>query len=299
MKDVFISYSMADRELADEIGLLLEKRGLSCWIAPRDVSLGKPYGEEIIYGIEDSIAMVLVLSEHANQSAAVQNEVERAFSKGKTIIPVRIREVQPSKGLEFFVASAQWLDAWKAPIETNMDKLAAVIAILAGREPAVRSQQPLELHEGAERVSRLLVYSGRQVELRNPPKDVDSKRLKAAVRSALVALGASPQGVRIGDPALDHGHLTYPIRQGDFGGALFDSVHFDVWKTPEVEVTFFLRGHFAAEAPTKSAIETPAFLHAAREMVQLLHPDSASEAFVSHHFHSDLSGHFNVAFYGD
>ena len=56
--------------------------------------------------------MVLLLSGHANQSAFVNKEVERAISKGKVVIPLRIQDVQPSRALELFISSTQWIDAW-------------------------------------------------------------------------------------------------------------------------------------------------------------------------------------------
>ena len=97
---------------------------MSCWIAPRDVRLGADYGSEIIDGIESSSVMVLVLSEHANSSEFVKREVERAVAKGKPIFPVRVREVVPSKSLELFISSAEWVDAWQPPIEQYLGRLA-------------------------------------------------------------------------------------------------------------------------------------------------------------------------------
>lgn len=47
-KNVFISHSSKDSTIAQEICRLFEKRGIKCWIASRDATLGKSYGEEII-----------------------------------------------------------------------------------------------------------------------------------------------------------------------------------------------------------------------------------------------------------
>jgi hypothetical protein len=129
-KQVFISYSSEDIEPAMQICKLLEQRGIPCWITPRDVMPGRSYGEEIINAIENTSATVLVLSEHANLSVHVKNEIERAASKGKTIFPIRIREVQPSKALEFFISSAQWIDAFRPPLEAQIDALAGAIKLL-------------------------------------------------------------------------------------------------------------------------------------------------------------------------
>jgi hypothetical protein len=37
----FISYASADQTLAMEVCALVEARGVSCWVAPRDVGAGK------------------------------------------------------------------------------------------------------------------------------------------------------------------------------------------------------------------------------------------------------------------
>jgi TIR domain len=132
VKDVFISHSSKDRKTALKICGMLEQRGLDCWIAPRDVTPGKPFEEEIIDAIESTLATVLVLSEHANGSPHVRNEVSCAVGCGKTLIPVRICDVQPSKALKLNVTSPHWVEAWVPPIEQKMDQLASAIRALKG-----------------------------------------------------------------------------------------------------------------------------------------------------------------------
>ena len=132
MTEVFVSYASPDRETAFRIAGFLEEQGIGCWIAPRDVPPGKDYGAAILEGIENCQVLVLVLSEESNDSAFVQKEVERAVSKAKAVLPVRIREVTPSGSLEFFVSSAQWVDAWRSPMEQHLSKLADAILAMRG-----------------------------------------------------------------------------------------------------------------------------------------------------------------------
>ncbi len=134
-KDVFISHSAKDREVAQEICAVLEADGLSCWIAPRDVTPGKNFGEEILDAIEGTRATVLVLSEHSNASVHVRHEVERAVSKGRTVFPVRIQEVAPARALELFISSAQWIDAWTPPLEDGIARLADALRTLLASDP--------------------------------------------------------------------------------------------------------------------------------------------------------------------
>lgn len=126
-KSVFVSHSSKDKAVALELCERLEKAGVSCWIAPRDVKPGGLYGTEIIDGIKQCSVLLLVLTSDANQSDAVTHEVERAFSYQKTIIPLRIREVRPGKKIEFFVSAAQWVDAFQSPISDRVDYIASVV----------------------------------------------------------------------------------------------------------------------------------------------------------------------------
>jgi hypothetical protein len=119
----FISYASEDETVATTISAFLERNGVPCWIASRDVQPGADYGSEIINGIEASRLLVLVLSEHANASEFVKREVERAVSKGKPVFPVRVQDVAPSKSLELFVSSAEWIDAFHPPLERYLGRL--------------------------------------------------------------------------------------------------------------------------------------------------------------------------------
>lgn len=126
-KSVFISHSSKDKAIADEICERLEKIGIGCWIAPRDVPAGHSYGEAILHGIEACAVFLLIWSEHSNNSQPVANEIERASNYQKLIVPLRIREVFASKRIEFFVANTQWVDAFASPIEDRIEYLASIV----------------------------------------------------------------------------------------------------------------------------------------------------------------------------
>jgi len=49
--EIFISYASQDREIAYSLCEYLEKNGLLCWIAPRNISPSQKYSEAIIRGI--------------------------------------------------------------------------------------------------------------------------------------------------------------------------------------------------------------------------------------------------------
>lgn len=108
---IFISYASVQRELAMQICSFLEAQGKRCWIAPRDVPPGTNYGEEIIKGLDECDGVLLVYDKAANESQHVLREVERAVSKSLPIVVYRVEDVMPTKAMEYFLYSIQWLDA--------------------------------------------------------------------------------------------------------------------------------------------------------------------------------------------
>lgn len=137
----FLSYASDDRAFAETICKQLETSGFRCWMAPRDVRPGEDYPTEIIRGIEASKCLILVLSQAANASPFVRAEVERAYSKGKPIFPVRVEDVLPAKALEIFVSTKHWIDAWRGDLSLHVAKLALEIA----RNPDLDTGLPPEL----------------------------------------------------------------------------------------------------------------------------------------------------------
>ena len=125
--DIFICHASEDRAVATSLVTGLEKRGITCWIAPRDVLPGADYAQAIVAGISGAKALVLVFSEHSNMSPHVSREVERGVSHGIDILPFKIRELVPSRSLEYFISSAPWIDATGEDINRQIEELARVI----------------------------------------------------------------------------------------------------------------------------------------------------------------------------
>jgi len=142
--DVFVSYASEDKTVADAVCGTLEANGVRCWIAPRDVIPGQPYGEAIIEAIHGCRIMVLIFSSHANASGHIPKEIERAVSKGVTIMPFRIEGVTPGKSLDYFIGSVHWLDALAPPLEGHLQKLASNVQLLLSRGAPEGERKPEE-----------------------------------------------------------------------------------------------------------------------------------------------------------
>jgi len=127
--DVFISYSNKDKEVADAVCHFLEQQGITCWIAPRDVTTGS-YASSIVKAIQNSKLMVLILTNNANFSKHVKRELELSVKNDVTIQPIRTEEVEPTSELEYYISSMHWLDALTPPLEEHLSKLAQKVSQL-------------------------------------------------------------------------------------------------------------------------------------------------------------------------
>lgn len=127
-KHIFVSYSSKDRKVADEICKLLEEQGIACWVAPRDIIHGgSDFAEQITDGINSAAAMVLLLSKASNESSHVRREVGMFVDRKKPLLPVRIDDIFPSKGLEYYIKGIQWIDVFEPPLAPRVAQLAAAI----------------------------------------------------------------------------------------------------------------------------------------------------------------------------
>jgi TolB-like protein len=124
---VFVSYASQDVTVADAIVATLEKIGLKCWIAPRDVIPGALYADGIIRAINDAKVMVLVLSANSIASKHVGKEVERASSKGRPIITLKVDAAPLTTALEYFLSESQWIDVAALGMQAALKKLGEAV----------------------------------------------------------------------------------------------------------------------------------------------------------------------------
>ena len=127
---VFISYASPDATVATALVEALERHGIPCWIAPRDVKAGALYADAIVRAISGAKTFILVLSESAIASSHVSKEIERASSKKRPIIALRIDAAALTPALEYFLSESQWVAAQAGNIDPAYAKLIEAI-----REP--------------------------------------------------------------------------------------------------------------------------------------------------------------------
>ena len=106
--DVFISYATADKSAADSIRAALERDGIVCWIAPRDVTPGVFYADAIVQAINSARILIVVLSVNSAGSQHVLREVERASAKRRPLVAFRLDTTSLPTGLEYFLSASHW-----------------------------------------------------------------------------------------------------------------------------------------------------------------------------------------------
>jgi len=125
---VFISHSSEQGALAQALCERLESRGVSCWLAPRDLIVGQPYASECVRGIEESGAFLLLASPAAIASSQVLSEVEQAHKRKRPIYTVLIGRPKISRELDYYISRLHWIESGSGSAEDLADRLTGVLA---------------------------------------------------------------------------------------------------------------------------------------------------------------------------
>ena len=126
--DIFVSYSSKQADYAHALVDRLEKGGIRCWIAPRDILPGKEYPSEIARGLREAKALVLLLSHSAQSSRFVRAEIERAMHLDHAIFWLRLEDIEPEGGMAYLLSLSQGIDAVRGSRDEHWSRLADAIS---------------------------------------------------------------------------------------------------------------------------------------------------------------------------
>ena len=138
-KDIFISYSRRDQEFVTRLASDLDAQVAGVWFDQATIQLGQKWHDEIMEGIQECKAFILVLSPDAMESRYVREEVNKALELGKTIFPVIYRPARWKDEFETLVREVQTLDLRSGSYTENFHKLVdGLVEAGAGKQEGER-----------------------------------------------------------------------------------------------------------------------------------------------------------------
>ncbi len=157
MKQVFISYPSPSKAAAYEITEYLEKNGIKCFIAPRDIDGGKTYASALMTAINECGIVLLIASKAINESEHVLNEVDAIVNKKKPLLPVFIENFEMKDEYRYYLGRKQWVTAYPDSLSSYYTQIydAVMENLPADKRPdLMHSQEPKE----AEAVNKTTVF---------------------------------------------------------------------------------------------------------------------------------------------
>ena len=134
MSDVFISHSSKDKEIADKVVKFLEDKGLTCWIAPRDIVPGSDWAASISTAITASKVFLIIYSVNSAASEQVAREVSLAESKQNVfVVPYKIDDTGLSGTFEYFLTGAHWISSNYSKKDYKLEELYTIVSGITGK----------------------------------------------------------------------------------------------------------------------------------------------------------------------
>lgn len=138
--DVFISYSSHDQKVVEGLCAYLEQYKIRCFVAYRDIPRGVVWARAIVDALDESRMMVVVFSEHFNNSDQVDREIELASEDKKPILTFRISNDVFKGAKKYYLKNINWIDAFPNP-EQVFGSVAENVATLLGIKLSTPSSQ--------------------------------------------------------------------------------------------------------------------------------------------------------------
>jgi hypothetical protein len=113
--DIFISYSVKDQKIVEGLSAYLEQNEIRCWIAYRDIPVGKDWAEYIPPAIKECKLMIYVHSSTSNVSTEINKEIALCLKKQHPIIPFRIQNIDYSDAKAYHLTTINHIDAFPNP----------------------------------------------------------------------------------------------------------------------------------------------------------------------------------------
>lgn len=133
---IFISYSRQDETLVRKLAQSLQADNFDIWLDVLNISSGEKWANAIQQGLDDSDAMVLVITPTAMESNQVANEWQYYLEENKPVIPIRLK---PAK-IHYQLRPLQYIDFHEQDFEVAVQQLIVALsdAVQGTTDPAER-----------------------------------------------------------------------------------------------------------------------------------------------------------------
>ncbi|MBC2776467.1 TIR domain-containing protein [Parasphingopyxis marina] len=138
----FISHHSSQEKTARHLKNVLERNGVTGWMAPDDIEPGVAFDQAIIEQVERSDLILLLFCSKSDQSRHVKRELMMAENNKKLIYPVRLEDID-AKGLAYWLNDYQWVD-WIDRRDATIQKMIDTIKRQVGTAEAAASPPPEE-----------------------------------------------------------------------------------------------------------------------------------------------------------
>lgn len=132
--DVFISYQHYAKKIVDYLVENLERSGISCWYAPRNLIGGQEYDEAITKVISNARCVIAVISDEALESQWIKREIVLADDYNIPIISFEIAPISIQKGLTEMLAIKEKIVAYENPSRSIKNLIEAINNISSKKE---------------------------------------------------------------------------------------------------------------------------------------------------------------------
>jgi predicted ATPase len=127
---VFISYASVNRSRVIEIVDCLESAGISVWFDRSDIPGGTSYGPEIVSGIKNAAAVVLMCSEASLASRNVRQEIQLAWRHERPILPLLLEPLIFPDDVSYWLEGAQWIEVLDSGPDVWLDQVRYALALM-------------------------------------------------------------------------------------------------------------------------------------------------------------------------
>ena len=122
----FLSYTThGDTHVAELLRDELKRRGIRCWYAPDDIRPGD-YASQIVEAIRKCTHFVCIISNNANTSFHVVNELDLAFNRlndGITILPFMLNnDLTLNDSFSYYISRMQWNYGYPDPLKDRISE---------------------------------------------------------------------------------------------------------------------------------------------------------------------------------